>query len=134
MNVRLSFNMCMIGLLDVCIWLLTLPNVTSNQPKSKPISSFFKIVLRVTKTCAIQSPLPLTIKNISIVNNFGCHTTIDNKIMVKYGTLWHGFNVFWVTFHILWQKSWENSTIFLVSSVNSTKFLIFWQNFNTKKN
>jgi hypothetical protein len=40
----------------------------------------------------------------------------------------------WVTFHILWQKNQENSIIFLVWSVNSTKFLIFWQTFDTKKN
>jgi len=40
---------------------------------------------------------------------------------------------FWVTFHILWQKNWENSTFFLVSSVNSTKFLILWQTFENKK-
>jgi hypothetical protein len=33
---------------------------------------------------------------------------------------------FCMTFHIFRQKSWENSTIFLVSSVNSTKFPIFW--------
>jgi hypothetical protein len=33
---------------------------------------------------------------------------------------------FWVTFHILWQKNWENSINFLVSSVNSTEFPIFW--------
>jgi len=40
---------------------------------------------------------------------------------------------FWVTF-ILWLKNWENPIMFLVSSVISTKFPIFWQNFETKKN
>jgi hypothetical protein len=59
----------------------------------------------VTKACAIWSPqilwqpkqhlVTITIddQNYFGHGNFGCHTTIDNKTMVKYGTLWHGFNV-----------------------------------------
>jgi hypothetical protein len=58
-------------------------------------------MLRVTKTYTIRSPqilwqpkqhsVTITIDN---QNYFGCHITIDYKTMVKYGTLWHGFNVF----------------------------------------
>jgi len=36
---------------------------------------------------------------------------------------------FWANFHFLRQKSWENSWNYLVESVNSTKFPIFWLNF-----
>jgi hypothetical protein len=70
-------------------------------------------VLKVTKTCTIWSPQILWQPKQHLVtiaidnkNYFGCHVTINNKIMVKYGTLWHGFNVYLGDISYFLSKEW----------------------------
>jgi len=146
MNVRLSFNMCMIGLLHVCIWLLMLPNITSSQPRSKPISGFLKYCWGWPKLAPfshptfsgnqnnIQSPLHWRSKLFWSLVILVATQQLTTKLWWNMACYGKASMYFWVTFHILWQKNQENSIIFLVWSVNSTKFLIFWQTFDTKKN
>jgi hypothetical protein len=84
----------------------------------------------------IQLPLPLTIK-IIYFGNFGHHTTINNKTMVKYDTLWHGFNVFLgdISYSLTKKLGKFNNFFGFKCEFNQISYIlvIFWQTFDTKK-